>query len=76
MHVSKKNQCNGTVKRTMKTQLGEIDVNVLYNRDSEIEACIISKYQRNVDGYRGMYPFIIYGMSIRDIKDLINGCMM
>ena len=43
----KKNYRNGSVKRTMKTQLGEVDVNVPRDRNGEFEPQIIGKYQRN-----------------------------
>ena len=46
----KKNYRNGTIKRTMKTQLGEVDVNVPRDRNGEFEPQIIGKYQRNADG--------------------------
>ena len=47
---AKKNYRNGSVKRTMKTQLGEVEVNVPRDRNGEFEPKIISKYQRNADG--------------------------
>ena len=34
----------------MKTQLGEVEVNVPRDRNGEFEPKIISKYQRNADG--------------------------
>lgn len=46
----KRNYRNGTVKWTMKTQLGEVDVNVPRDRNGEFEPQIIGKYQRNADG--------------------------
>ena len=47
---AKKNYRNGSVKRTMKTQLGEVEVNFPRDRNGEFEPKIISKYQRNADG--------------------------
>ena len=47
---AKKNYRNGSVKRTMKTQLGEVEINVPRDRNGEFEPKIISKYQRNADG--------------------------
>ena len=47
---AKKNYRNGSVKRAMKTQLGEVEVNVPRDRNGEFEPKIISKYQRNADG--------------------------
>ncbi|MCD7777921.1 MAG: transposase, partial [Clostridiales bacterium] len=46
----KKNYRNGSTKRKMKTQLGEVEITVPRDRNGEYESKIISKYQRNVDG--------------------------
>ena len=53
----KKNYRNGSVKRTMKTQLGEVDIKVPRDRNGEYEPQIIGKYQRNADGIeeRGLF---------------------
>ena len=66
----KKNYRNGTVKRTMKTQLGEVDVNVPRDRNGEFEPQIIGKYQRNADGIEErILSLYATGMSTRDIKE-------
>ena len=52
---AKKNYRNGSVKRTMKTQLGEVEINVPRDRNREFEPKIISKYQQ-CRWYRGTYP--------------------
>ena len=70
----KKNYRNGTVKRTMKTQLGEVDVSVPRDRNGEFEPQIIGKYQRNADGIEErILSLYATGMSTRDIKDQIKG---
>ena len=70
----KKNYRNGTVKRTMKTQLGEVDINVPRDRNGEFEPQIIGKYQRNADGIEErILSLYAAGMSTRDIKDQIKG---
>lgn len=70
----KKNYRNGTVKRTMKTKLGEIEVNVPRNRNGEFEPQIISKYQRNADGIEEwILSLYATGMPTRDIRDQIKG---
>lgn len=51
-----KNYRNGYSKKTVKKQLGEIDVKVSRDRNSEYEPKIIGKYNRNVDG---MYEKIL-----------------
>lgn len=70
----KKNYRNGTVKRTMKTQLGEVDIDVPRDRNGEFETQIIGKYQRNADGIEErILSLYATGMSTRDIKDQIKG---
>ena len=71
----KKNYRNGTVKRTMKTQLGVVDVNVPRDRDrnGEFEPQVIGKYQRNTDSIEErILSLYVTGMSTRDIKDQIK----
>lgn len=70
----KKNYRNGSVKRTMKTQLGEVEVNVPRDRNGEFEPQIIGKYQRNADGIEErILSLYVAGMSTRDIRDQIKG---
>ena len=58
----------------MKTQLGEVDVNVPRDRNGEFEPQIIGKYQRNADGIEErILSLYATGMSTRDIKDQIKG---
>jgi transposase-like protein len=45
-----KNYRNGYSKKTVKTQLGEVEINVPRDRNGEYEPKIIEKYQRNADG--------------------------
>ncbi len=45
----KKNYRNGSTKRRMKTQLGEVEISVPRDRNGEYEPKIIDKYQRNAD---------------------------
>ena len=71
---TKKNYRNGFVKRTMKTQLGEVEINVPRDRNGEFEPKIISKYQRNADGIEErILSLYAAGMSTRDIKEQIKG---
>lgn len=73
-YEGKKNYRNGTVKRTMKTQLGEVDVNIPLDRNGEFQPQIIGKYQRNADGIeKRILSLYVTGMSTRDIKDQIKG---
>ena len=45
-----KNYRNGYSKKTVKTQLGEVDVRIPRDRKGEYEPQIIGKYDRNADG--------------------------
>ena len=49
-HDLSKNYRNGYSKKTVKTQLGEIEVKVPRDRNGEYEPKIIGKYNRNADG--------------------------
>lgn len=46
----RKNYRNGYSKKTVKTQLGEVDVKIPRDRNGEYEPQIIGKYNRNADG--------------------------
>lgn len=71
------NYRNGSTKRKLKTQFGEVEVNVPRDRNGSYEPKILDKYQRNVDGLEEkILSFYAHGMSTRDIqeqvKDLYN----
>ena len=59
-----RNYRNGYSKKTLKTQLGVVDVRVPWDRNGEYEPQIIGKYSRNADGMEekilGLY---VCGMS-------------
>ena len=68
-----KNYRNGSTKRTLKTQLGEVQINVPRDRNGEFESGIIGKYQRNADGLEErILSLYATGMSLNDIKDQIK----
>ena len=68
-----KNYRNGYSKKTVKTQLGEVDIRVPRDRNGEYEPQIIGKYNRNADGMEekivGLYAC---GMSQRDIAEQVK----
>jgi len=68
-----KNYRNGYSKKTVKTQLGEVDIRIPRDRKSEYEPQIMPKYDRNADGMEekivGLYAC---GMSQRDIAGQIK----
>lgn len=71
------NYRNGSTKRKLKTQFGEVEVNVPRDRKGSYEPKILDKYQRNVDGLEEkILSLYAHGMSTRDIqeqvKDLYN----
>ncbi len=45
-----KNYRNGYLKKTLKTQFGEVDVEIPRDSNGEYEPQIIGKYNRNADG--------------------------
>ena len=57
----------------MKTQVGEVDINVPRDRNGEFEPQIIGNYQRNADGIEERILFYAAGMSTRYIEDQIKG---
>ncbi len=48
--TSTPNYRNGYTKKTVKTQLGEVDIKVPRDRNGSFEPKIIGKYSRNADG--------------------------
>lgn len=70
---SKRNYRNGTSARTLKTELGAVDINVPRDRNGQYEPKIFDKYQRNADGIEEKI-IALYGsgMSTRDIETQIR----
>ncbi len=68
-----KNYRNGYSKKTVKTQLGEVELKVPRDRNGMYEPQIITKYNRNADGMEekiiGLYAC---GMSQSDIAEQIK----
>jgi len=50
-----KNYRNGYSKKRVKTQLGEVEINIPRDRNGEFEPQIIGKYNRNADGMEKRY---------------------
>ena len=69
----RKNYRNGYSKKTVKTQLGEVDVRIPRDRNGEYEPKIIGKYSRNADGMEEkILALYACGMSQRDISEQIK----
>ncbi len=68
-----KNSRNGYSKKTVKSELGNIDLKIPRDRNGEFEPKIIEKHSRNVNGIEdkviGLYS---RGMTTRDIHDQIK----
>ena len=68
------NYRNGYSQKTVKTQLGEIDIKVPRDRKGNYEPKIISKYDRNAEGMEDkILSLYACGMSQRDIAEQIKG---
>jgi len=71
--ILSKNYRNGYSKKTVKTQLGEVEVKVPRDRNGEYEPKIIGKYSRNADGMEEkILSLFACGMSQRDIAEQIK----
>ncbi|MBS4198256.1 IS256 family transposase [Bacillus sp. FJAT-49732] len=67
------NYRNGSTKRKLKTQFGEVEINVPRDRNGSYEPQILDKYQRNVDGLEEkILSLYAHGMSTRDIKEQVK----
>jgi len=68
-----KNYRNGYSKKTIKTQLGKVQLNVPRDRNGVYEPQIIGKYSRNADGMEEkIISLYAAGMSTRDISEQIK----
>ena len=68
-----RNYRNGYSKKTVKTQLGAVEVKVPRDRNGEYEPQIISKYSRNAEGMEEkILALYACGMSQRDISEQIK----
>ena len=71
--VQAKNYSNGYSKKTVKTQLGEVEIKVPRDRQGNYEPKIIGKYDRNADGMEEkILALYACGMSQRDIAEQIK----
>lgn len=70
---SNENSRNGYSKKTVKTELGPVEVKIPRDRTGEFEPRIIPKHQRSVNGieYKILSLYAI-GMTTRDISEQIK----
>ncbi len=68
-----RNYRNGDTSKTVKTQVGEIEIQVPRDRNGEFEPQIIGKYSRNAEGMEEkILALYAAGMSQRDIAEQIQ----
>lgn len=67
------NSRNGYTSKTLKSEFGEVQIQVPRDRKGEFEPRIVPKYQRNVSGIEEkVIALYARGMSTRDIEDQIR----
>jgi transposase-like protein len=67
------NSRNGYSKKTVKSELGAIDLNIPRDRNGEFEPKILPKYQRNINGIEDKITALYAtGMTTRDISEQIK----
>jgi len=63
------NSRNGKSQKTVKTEIGDIDINVPRDRNSEFEPQIVKKHQRRFEGFDSqIISMYARGMTTRDIQ--------
>lgn len=63
------NSRNGTSSKTVKTEIGDVDINVPRDRDSAFEPQIVKKHQRRFEGFDDkIISMYARGMTTRDIQ--------
>lgn len=64
------NSRNGYSKKTVRSEYGEVDIQVPRDRDGEFEPAIVKKHQSNVTGIEDqILALYAKGVSTRDIQD-------
>ncbi len=67
------NSRNGYSKKTVKSELGPVELNIPRDRNEEFEPQIIAKHQRNITGIEDkVLSLYTAGLSTRDIHDQIK----
>lgn len=71
--IDNPNKRNGYSKKTLKSQFGEIPIDVPRDREGEFEPQIIQKHQRDISGLEEkIISLYARGMSTRDIHDQVK----
>jgi transposase-like protein len=67
------NSRNGYSKKTLKTELGPVEINMPRDRNGEFEPKIIPKHKRSVDGIEDrVLSLYATGMTTRDISEQVK----
>ncbi|MBU3102481.1 MULTISPECIES: IS256 family transposase [Clostridium] len=67
------NSRNGYSKKTVKSELGSVEVNIPRDRNGEFEPKILPKYQRNITGIEDkIMALYATGMTTRDISEQVK----
>ncbi|MGK0465291.1 IS256 family transposase [Clostridium sp.] len=67
------NSRNGYSKKTVKSELGAVELNIPRDRNGEFEPKILPKYQRNINGIEDKITALYAtGMTTRDISEQIK----
>lgn len=67
------NSRNGYTPKTVKTQMGPLELDIPRDRDGEFEPKIVPKYKRDISGIEEkVISLYARGMSTRDIHDQIK----
>lgn len=71
--AEQKNYRNGYSKKTVKSQVGEVDVKIPRDRNGEFEPKILPKHQRNAEGLEEkVMNLYAAGLTTRDISEQIR----
>ncbi|MBU3114865.1 IS256 family transposase [Clostridium lacusfryxellense] len=67
------NSRNGYSKKTVKSELGAVELNIPRDRNGEFESKILPKYQRNITGIEEkIMALYAAGMTTRDISEQVK----
>jgi putative transposase len=67
------NSRNGYSKKTIKSELGAVEINIPRDRNGEFEPKILPKYQRNINGIEDkVMALYAAGMTTRDIAEQVK----
>lgn len=67
------NRRNGKFKKNVRSEYGEVELDIPRDRDSEFEPVVVKKHQKNVAGIEEqILALYAKGISTRDIQDHLN----